>query len=126
ETLRMANIHWRPQVDFLVYETYSKVFALEAFHMAGKTLKAKIGLMVHDARKLTGHGTDAVTLVRTGSFADTPLAELSAMKRAGTLPAHAQLYDADLAHQAADLYAEDMALYAAHLNVKNLTFSELL
>jgi hypothetical protein len=48
------------------------------------------------------------------------------MKRGGALPDHAQLYDDDLARQLAEVYADDLALYAAHLNTKQLTFPALL
>lgn len=125
DTLK-SNVHWRPQVDFLVYETYTQVFALENFGAAIKTLKDDIDFTVEDARALTGHGTDAVRLLETGDFADTPVAELAAMKRGGTLPAHARLYDNDLAHQVAGVYARDMAFYTDHLDVKQLTFSSML
>lgn len=121
-----ANIHWRPQSDFLVYETYSHVFALEAFATAVRTLQQDIGFKVFDARKLTGHGTDAVTLLKEGAFCDTPLWELAEMKRRGTLPAHAQLYDTDLARETAEIYADDMTLYAEYLDAGHLTFPGLL
>lgn len=126
DSMLKANIHWRPQIDFLVYETYTRVFALEAFKTVPKILKKEIGLTIHDARALTGHGTDTVKLVKKGCFADMPLAELATMKRSGMLPAHVQLYDDDLAQQVAALYAEDMALYDTHLDRKQLTFPSLL
>jgi hypothetical protein len=121
-----VNVHWRPQVDFLVYESYSKVFLLETFDVAIRTLKNDIGFDVHDARHLTKHGTDVMTLKKQGAFADMALAELSAMKRGGALPDHTQLYDDDLARQVAEVYADDLAPYAAHLNTKQLTFPALL
>lgn len=120
--LRNSNIHWRPQVDFLVYETYSRVFAMEHFSAAIPILREEIGLSVQDARSLTGHGTDRMSLVETGEFADMPLHELAAMKREGRLPAHAQLYDAALQETVSALYTEDLALYAAWLDPGLLTF----
>lgn len=124
EDLLTANIHWRPQEDFLVYERYSQVFALERFGDAVTALRDRLGFEVHDARGLTGHGTDRVALIDEGSFCDTPLAELAALKRGGRLPDHAQLYDADLARQVAALYAGDLDLYARHLDPGRLTFPE--
>lgn len=117
-----ANIHWRPQVDFLVYERYTHVFALEDFGRAIDTLEHSIGLSVQDARKLTNHGTDAVTLVHSGAFADMPLSELAQMKAQGTLPTHALLYDAPLVQQVAELYTDDIAFYAEHMPADGLTF----
>lgn len=124
--LMQANIHWRPQQDFLVYENYSRVFALERFRDAIPVLRDEAGFEVYDARSLTGHGTDRVELIQEGSFADMPLAELGALKRDGRLPAHAQLYDDALSAQVAQLYAADMALYATHLDPQMLTFPEFL
>lgn len=121
-----ANIHWRPQEDFLVYERYSRVFALEAFREALPVLREEMQFDVQDARALTGHGTDQVELIRSGTFADMPLAELAEMKRAGRLPAHAQLYDAALSRQVADLYAMDLDLYRAYLDPQMLSFPDLL
>ena len=121
-----ANVHWRPQVDFLIYETYSQVFALEAFGTAVKTLKDEINLDIRDARKLTRHGTDGVTLQKSSLFSDMPLSKLSDMKRGGTLPARILLYDDGLAHLVAEVYAEDMTLYDTYLDSKQLTFPALL
>lgn len=126
DEMLQVNIHWRPQTDFLVYEDYSRVFALERFREAIPELRAQIGFEVQDARAITGHGTDRVEMIRKGCFADTTLAELAALKRAGRLPAHAQLYDDGLARKVAGLYADDMALYAAHLDAKLLSFPDFL
>jgi len=125
DALRDGNIHWRAQTDFLVYERYTHIFALERFGTVPEVL-ARHGIEVHDARGLTGHGTDAVRLIRKGTFADMPLHELAAMKRAGQLPAHDRLYDRKLARRVARLYADDMTLYAGHLDPADLTFSSLL
>ncbi|MFT6075585.1 MAG: hypothetical protein ACJAZ1_002515 [Yoonia sp.] len=122
EDLLKANIHWRPQIDFLVYEDYTQVFALERFGETVSSLRDSIGFEVQDARALTGHGTDAVTLIDSGDFADMPLHALGALKRGGQLPAHAQLYDTALIGQVGDLYSEDLELYAEHLPVDQLTF----
>lgn len=126
KTLLTANIHWRPQQDFLVYEQYSHVFALEQFREAAPVLQDAIGFTVQDARRLTGHGTDRVEMIREGMFADTPLVELAQMKRGGKLPAHGQLYDPALARRVADLYTGDMTIYAAHLDAQLLSFPDFL
>lgn len=126
EELLKANIHWRPQQDFLVYEQYSHVFALERFREAAPILQEAIGFTVQDACSLTGHGTDRVKMIHEGAFADTPIAELAQMKRGGKLPAHGQLYDPALARRVANLYTGDMTLYAAHLDARLLSFPDFL
>lgn len=120
--LRGANIHWRPQTDFLVYERYTNVFALERFDDAVRTLHERIGLAVRDARQLTRHGTDAVELVRHGSYADVPIADIAAMKREGRLPAHPTLYDKALRDRVSRLYAGDLAFYTDRCGRDGLTF----
>lgn len=124
EDLLEANIHWRPQRDFLVYETYSRVFALERFGDAIPVLHDEMGFDVQDTRGLIRHGSDRLDLVREGNFADVPLSELAALKRGGRLPAHAQFYDPGLSARVARLYAGDMALYARHLDPRMLTFPD--
>lgn len=126
EDVLVSNIHWRPQADFLVYENYTRVFALERFGAAVQGLRADLDFEVHDARTLTGHGTDRVTLVETGDFADTPVAELADMRRAGRLPAHARLYDGALMRDVARLYSADLVLYAAHLDPALLSFPDMI
>ncbi len=39
---RAIDIHWRPQVDFLVYENYHGIFSLENFSEATKIIKRKL------------------------------------------------------------------------------------
>lgn len=117
-----ANVHWRPQIDFLVYETYDAYFAFEDFAAAAEGIEAGAGIEVVDARPLTRHGTDRFTLETEGCFADTPLAELDEMRRGGRLPAHAALYDDALSAQVAGLYATDIRLYSRKLDAAGLMF----
>ncbi len=107
-----GNEHWRPQLDFLVYETYDDLFCLEAFPDALSALKEKIGIEVHDARDLTKHGTDQFEpLDNDEPFADKPAHEIAALKREGRIPRMQQLYDTDLITQVSQMYAADIAFY---------------
>lgn len=107
-----GNEHWRPQVDFLVYETYDDVFSLEAFSEAAVALHSRIGLDVQDARALTKHGSDQFEpLVSAKSFADKPAHEIAALKRSGWIPRVTQLYDASLIAEVGQMYAADINLY---------------
>lgn len=107
-----ANEHWRPQVDFLVYEDYDDFFCLEAFAEAAATLRRRIGLEIHDARPLTRHGTDQfVPLDSAECFADAPAHAIATLKRTGRLPRIAQLYNATLIAEAGQAYAADIAFY---------------
>jgi len=116
-----ADIHWRPQADFLVYEDYDAWIALEDFAAAVPLLTARAGLTIADARPLTGHGTDRLDSV-SGDFADTPLWQLAEMRRAGRVPNHGALYDPGLAARVAALYQADMRIYAARFGRGGLLF----
>lgn len=119
-----ADIHWCPQVNFLVYEDYDAWYTVEDFAMATAGIEAQ-GLPVIDARGLSRHGTDQVSLVQEGCFADTPCRELVEMRRGGFLPAHAALYDDGLATQVAMAYAEDIGLYREHCDATRLSFPHI-
>jgi len=109
-----VNEHWRPQVDFLVYDTYDDVFCLEAFADAAAALRSRIGLAIQDARGLSKHGSDQFEML-TGDepFADKPVHEIAALKRAGRIPRAEQLFDAALIAEVGQLYAEDIAFYTS-------------
>jgi hypothetical protein len=107
-----GNVHWRPQVDFLVYERYDDIFCLEAFSDAVATLRNRIGLTVQDARGLTKHGSEMFEpLVGDESFADRPTHEIATLKRAGRIPRTEQLYDTALIAEVGQMYAADIAFY---------------
>ena len=121
ENLR-TNIHWRPQEDFLVYDEYDAYYALEQFKSSIAEIEKKSGMDIVDARQLTRHGTDQFELLAEGCFADTPIADLAAMKRAGKAPSHACLYDAALAERVGELYEPDIELYASRFGTAGLLF----
>jgi hypothetical protein len=106
-----SNEHWRPQVDFLVYETYDDYFCVESFGEATRRLGER-GFEVHDARPLTRHGSERFVPLGGGeSFADTPAHEIAALKRSGRIPRYTQLYDDQLVAAVGGLYAADIAFY---------------
>jgi hypothetical protein len=107
------NEHWRPQLDFLVYEKYDDFFCVEEFSEAVKILQQRIGFEVHDARKLTKHGTDQFNVTDSNEpFGDVPAYEIAALKRSGRIPSAVQFYDAPLIAEVTQLYSADIALYA--------------
>jgi hypothetical protein len=120
--MRRANIHWRPQVDFLVYDRYDACFPFERFQQSVPEIEAGAGFTIHDTRHLARHGTDQLELLSDGCYADMPLSDLAAMKRDGTAPAHAALYDEALVRRVAELYADDLAFYADRFGEAELLF----
>ncbi|MEM9011360.1 MAG: sulfotransferase family 2 domain-containing protein [Pseudomonadota bacterium] len=107
------DIHWRPQVDFLVYEHYDAVIRLEALSEAAPMLAERAGLELMDARALSGHGNDRYEAIAPGMYADLSPAEIRAMRAEGKTVALLDLYDAGLRRIVSRKYADDVALYEA-------------
>lgn len=118
-----ANIHWRPQIDFLIYETYDAYLTVERFAEDMQQIE-RDGFAVQDARDLTQHGTDRFEQMNRGTYADVPVSELREMRKAGQIPGHAALYDPETAARAAELYADDIQLYGEHADRASLLFPE--
>lgn len=117
-----ADIHWRSQESFLIYENYSDYFSLERFGDAVNALKDKIDLDVIDARELTRHGTDGFETVDDRCYADMEAFDLALMKRQGLCPSHFSMYDDELIHMVSALYKADLALYREKFSDDGLLF----
>ena len=121
--LLRADIHWRPQVDFLVYKEYGDVFQLERFGIAQQRLREACGFQVHDARGLTQHGIDGLERLSGGEdFSQVPPVEIFNLRQAGRVPQPAMLYNEQLVSRVAALYAEDLDLYKRHFGASELMF----
>ena len=106
-----SNIHWRPQVDFLVYEEYDDYIRYENFAAEKARIEEKAGIRIVDARDMTRHGNDRYTLVDDRSFCDATPHEIRVMRHDGLSPSHDSLYDDALRAMVAKFYAEDLKLY---------------
>ena len=110
--VRRANMHWRPQTDFLVYSDYDDYFCFEDFSRIAPRLRARIGMPLVDARPLARHDSSQFKTVHAShSFADVPLLQLEAMLLNGFYPQPKRFYDDGLAALVADIYADDFTLY---------------
>jgi hypothetical protein len=121
---RKGNIHWQPQIDFLVYEEYDDYFCVEELSQAIQTLKEKIGLSVIDARDLTQHGLNHLELVREAdSYSKMSPDEIFSLKRSGKCPDPKLLYNDELIEIVRKCYQLDITLYSEIFGFKNLMFS---
>ncbi|MFC3122272.1 sulfotransferase family 2 domain-containing protein [Agaribacter flavus] len=120
--IRAGNPHWRPQVDFLVYENYDDIFAMENFSQVASTLKNKINLEVVDARKLTNHGVDSLTLIGDKNYSDTKPLEFLKMKAKGKYPTAKALYSPELVKVVNSAFKADLDLYKRMFGTDNLLF----
>jgi len=76
----ISNIHWRPQIEFLVYEEYDDYFALENFNEVISIIEKKAKIKIYDARNLTKHGLNQYKLIIGQSFSDISLVEIFNLK----------------------------------------------
>jgi hypothetical protein len=120
--IRRANVHWRDQVDFLVYEKYSSYFHLENFSAAKPVIEAETGIEIKDTRHLAKHGTDQYAQLSDGNFAEAPRFEIDVMQRAGDCPSHAALYSPELIDIVRDIYRNDIALFKEKFGAEHLLF----
>jgi len=121
--IKNGNIHWRPQVDFLVYRHYDDYFSVEDFPVAVATLRQKIGLPVIDARPLTKHGTDHLKPVTNESFSSAKPLDIYDLKRQGFCPTPESLYNDRLVSLVREVYADDIALYRELFGESALLFT---
>lgn len=106
------NIHWRPQVDFLVFKDYDDYFALEDFDVGVNRLKGIIGLEIVDARGLTRNGIDRLRMLpENQDFSNATVREIAELKFNGTCPHPRSLYTDALISLVSAAYQEDIDLY---------------
>jgi hypothetical protein len=111
-----ANIHWRPQSDFLVYDRYDDYFAVENFVAVAPVILNRAGIQVVDARPLTAHGLDRHRLLPSDSdHSTTSVADIAQLKQGGECPHPRSLYTPSLTETVARLFADDLQLYAAKI-----------
>lgn len=113
-----ADQHWRPQTDFLVYETYDDYFALERFADAVRTIEARTGMAVRDARGLAAQGIANYELLSGKTeFASVPAAEIVRLMNHGQCPPPRSLYTPRLVEIVRARYAEDFRVYAERIGL---------
>lgn len=113
DEVREGDEHWRPQHDFLVYETYDDLFDLADFGTMKRTLAEKTDLTLIDARPYTRHGIDGLARIE-GSGPDTGPLDLLVMRAAGKVPEPRTLFDEEVIARVEELYADDLALVRRH------------
>lgn len=118
-----SNIHWRPQVDFLVYKEYDDYFNLETFASAQNTIATKAQLPIVDARKLTRHGIDRFELLDDDNYADVLPDAIRTLKKVGKAPKPASMYDDELIAKVSKTFKKDLALYKSLFGESHLLFS---
>lgn len=121
-----ADIHWRPQIDFLVYDEYDNVFGMEDLNAFAAFFETATSQSFVDARPLSKHSTSALTSTISGAGPDTPLADLTREKSNGRLPRAADLFDEALIAQVGRIYAQDLEIYCRLIGSSGLLFPNVM
>lgn len=119
------NAHWRPQVDFLLYDTYDDYFSVENMAFALAKLKNKINLEVIDSRPLAKHGIDRYIKINIEDGFKLRVPEIQQMKATNTILDPRCLYSKRLIEIVAEIYADDIKLYVEKFGEDNLMFKRL-
>ncbi|MFT4613005.1 MAG: hypothetical protein ACI9NT_000138 [Bacteroidia bacterium] len=123
EPIKNGDIHWMPQINFLVYEEYDDYFAFEEFSTIEEELKDRIDLALVDARPLTKHGRDGYKRLSKRAPYRLPPFDLLSFKNAGLVPTLKSMYNDELVQCVKRAYKKDIALYKRNLGTGNLFFS---
>ncbi|MCB1434545.1 MAG: sulfotransferase family 2 domain-containing protein [Alphaproteobacteria bacterium] len=119
--IRTVNLHWRPQIDFLVYDDYDDVFCFESFDEIIPALKKRAGLTVVDARPLARHDSSHYKVLPLAKpFADTELWQVEQLQMSGMRPDPRSFFDDELKAMIAAAYADDFRLYLEHFPGQSL------
>ena len=121
--IRNGNIHWRSQIDFLVYKEYDDYFCLEEFAKVVDSLQSQLGLEIVDARPLTQHGIDRLELIEEDEFSSMSSIDIYNLKLSGKCPSPRSLYCDETISMVSRFFKDDIQLYQDIFGSKNLMYS---
>lgn len=108
----VADEHWRPQTDFLIFDDYDEYFCIENFEHAVTTLNTKFGIRVVDSRPFLGHGRDQLQQFDSKSdLSLLPISEFARMWSKGQTPALQNLFSEECVDLVKNLYEADIEEY---------------
>jgi hypothetical protein len=108
-----CNEHWRPQVDFLVYDEYDDYLSVEKFKQACETIELKSGMRVVDARDLTMHGISHLKRVAVPNGPDLRPTTILDMRERQEVPDPVSLFDDELIVATRKIYQQDILAYTS-------------
>ncbi len=108
--LLTAEIHWRKQSDFLIFEKYDDYFDFADFKKIKTTLKQKINLNLIDTRNITNHGQEKYKKINNKNYANMSVIELKKLKAQGYLPTLESMYTEKLRKKVQQLYQQDFLI----------------
>jgi hypothetical protein len=106
-----ANVHWRPQVDYLVYKDYDRYYAFSKIAEMETELRDKHDFELYDTRDHTQHGVHRLAKIEE-DCSGLKAFELANLKREGKVPSLAALYNPETIELVRETYNRDLRLYA--------------
>ena len=119
--LLRSDIHWRPQIDFLVYENYTHWIGLSKLSQSTDQIAAETGVHFEDTRHLMRHHLGHKTTV-DGQYVDAPLRDLHTLMLEGKAPSYSGMYDNALRDLVGKMYKEDLGLLRDKCNAEPILF----
>ncbi|MCC9620840.1 sulfotransferase family protein [Thalassospira sp. MA62] len=116
------NHHWRPQVDFLLYENYSKYFCVEMLQDASNVLREDLGFSIYDTRNKLGHDTSRYKKTIL-DCKDLKVIDFRSMKENGEVPDYRSMYCDQTIDMVKRIYEDDVKLYSEKIGKHLLLFS---
>ena len=105
----------------MIYKNYDDYFAIENFGEIEEKLQKKIGLKIHDARKLTNNGLDSLDFIKEDSNnSDLSVTELINMKIENNIIPPRTLYDKEIYSMVSNIYSLDIDLYSNKFGKLNM------
>jgi hypothetical protein len=116
------DVHWRPQVDFLVYDTYDRVFGIHEMAAFGAFFEENTSAVFVDTRSISTHTTSDLVSGEGDFNADMPLIDLAVKKSKGRLSNIKDMFDEDLIKQVRQLFRADFNFYHDTIGMDGLLF----
>jgi len=120
--LLQSDIHWRPQIDFLVYEDYTHWIGLSKLLDSNDRVAAETGVHLEDTRSMMRHDLGRKATL-DGAYFDAPLRDLHALMLEGKAPSYEGMYDGALRDVVAKIYKEDLGLVRDNCSTEPILFS---
>jgi len=119
QTPAARDLHWRSQVDFLLFKEYDEYYCLENFATVQSRL-LDAGFTIYDSRRYLQHDTASIKNQKIQNADQLSAFDLLKMKREGHLPDMSSLFTSDIYQNVCEIFKDDINLYTNKFGTKNL------
>ena len=117
KNLLSMNIHWVPQINFLVYKHYDSYIQFEKFEEEKKIIEKNCDIKIYDARKLILHGNDLYKQISDKNYAEIDPIEIYNLRKKGNSPAETVMHNEETKKIVSSFYPYDISLYNKCFNI---------